>query len=66
MRPISLLLLAERLHDPDSVHVLVDDLGDLAFLLLPVPGRREHLQTHPVGDDEQGRHDDEADERKQR
>ena len=60
------LFLAECLDHTDPAHVLVDDLGDVAFLLLTVPGRREHLGAHPVGDDEHCRRHDHAHEREER
>ena len=60
------LLLPERLDHADTVHVLVDDLGDLTLALLAVPGGGEDLEPHPVGDDEQGRRDHQPDEGERR
>ena len=59
-------LLAEALHDPHAGDVFLDDVGDLAGLLLRVPTRREHRCAQPHrGDEEQGR-DRQHDEREQR
>ncbi len=58
-------LLAERLHDADPVHVLVDDLGDVALSLLAVPGGREDPPAHSVRDEKQSRRDQRAHDRQQ-
>ena len=60
------LLLAEGLDHPHAVDVLVDDLGHVALALLAVPGGREDPPAHAVGDDEQRRGDDQADDGQQR
>ncbi len=59
-------LLAVGLHDADPVHVLVDDLGDIAFSLLAVPGGGEDPPPHPVGDEQQRRGHEHAHDGKQR
>ena len=60
------VLLPEGFHDPHAVHVFVDDLGDIAFALLAVPGGREDAPPHPVGNDQKGRRHDHADDGQQR
>jgi len=54
------LLLAERLDDTHAVDVLVDDLDQVALALLSVPGGREDPASHAIGDEEEGRRDDQA------
>jgi len=60
------VLLAEALHHSHARHVLLDHPGDLAGLLLCVPGRGE--QPHPAApsDHRQGRTDEQRDEGQQR
>ena len=60
------LLLAEGLDHAHAGDALVDDLGDVALALLPVPRGREHPPPHPVGDGEQRRDDDEREQSQQR
>ncbi len=50
-------LLPETLHDPHAGDVFLDDVGDVARLLLRVPARGEHgrAQLHR-GDEQQRRH----------
>ena len=46
--PVELaLLLAEALHDAHAGDVFLDDVGDLARLLLRVPARGEHRRAQP-------------------
>ena len=60
------VLLAEGLHDPHAVDVLVDDLGHVALALLTVPGGGEDPPAHAVGHDQEQRGDDQADHGQQR
>ena len=60
------LFLAEGFDDPHAVGVLVHDLGHIALALLAVPGRGEDASAHPVGNGEESRGDDDADERQHR
>jgi hypothetical protein len=60
------VFLAERLDHADAVDVLVDDLGDITFLLLAVPGGREDLPAHTVGNEHEGGRHHQADDRQQR
>ena len=60
------VLLPECLDDADTVQVLVDDLHEVPFALLPVPRRGKDAPAHPVRDDEHARHDDHAHQREQR
>ncbi len=46
----------ERLHDPHSVDVLVDDGGDVGQARLDEPRHREHLLPHADADDVDERH----------
>ena len=57
--------LAERLHHPHPVDVLVHYLGHVALPLLAVPGSGEDPPPHAVRDEEQGRCHREADQGQQ-
>ena len=60
-------LAAEGLDDAHAGDVLVDDLGDLALLLLGVPGRGEDASAASGSDDEhERRHHHQADDGEQR
>ena len=56
-------LLTEALHDPHSGDVLLDDVGDVARLLLRVPARGEDRSSQLHGRDEQQRSDRQHHER---
>ena len=60
------LLLTERLDHTDAVEVLVDDLDEVTFPLLPIPGCREDAPPHAIRDDEQARRDHDAHQSQQR
>ena len=57
VEPLELaLLLAEALHDAHAGDVFLDDVGDVARLLLRVPARREHRRAQPHrGEEQRGR-----------
>ena len=59
-------LLAEALHDAHAGHVFLDDVGDVAGLLLRVPARREHRRAQLHRGEEQRGRDREHHERQQR
>ncbi len=56
-------LLPEPLHDADAGDVFLDDVGDVARLLLRVPTRREHRRAQLHRGDEQERRDREHHQR---
>ena len=60
------VLLTEALHDAHAGDVFLDDVGDVACLLLRVPTRGEHRRAQLHRGDEEQRRDREHDQREQR